>query len=303
MVGLNHPKWMTTTLKAAAIYNLVFALLTLVAPFWIFDVTGAMRPNIPELWQCIGMIVGVYGVGYWIAAFDPFRHWPVILVGWLGKTFGPIGFAKALWEGVFPIKFGWIIVFNDLIWWIPFAIMVKEAIKRIIAPELIEITDAHRRSFALFSDDSKRTPLLVVFLRHSGCTFCREMIADLKTANEELKRSQISVVLVHMGLSGQTLPDEWKSVLDKERSLYRLAGLERGAWGQVFSLSILWRGFVAGILNRHGVGILEGDGMMMPGAQLWMGGQLVHFWKAQSVADRLPLTEILNRVNRPTKEP
>ncbi len=25
----------------------------------------------PEIWQCVGMIVGVYGIGYLIAAVDP----------------------------------------------------------------------------------------------------------------------------------------------------------------------------------------------------------------------------------------
>lgn len=297
MARANHPKWMTTTLKAAALYNLAFALMTLIAPFWIFDVTGATRPNFPELWQCIGMIVGVYGIGYWIAAFDPYRHWPVVLVGWLGKTLGPLGFAKALWEGVFPVKFGWIIVFNDLIWWLPFAIMVREAITRIIKPEWIEITEADRKTFSSFSDESKKNPVLVVFLRHSGCTFCREMIADLKINSEELKKSQVSLVLVHMGLSDQVLPADWKSVCDKERALYRLAGLERGTWRQVVSLSVLWRGFVAGILNGHGVGMLEGDGMMMPGAQLWKGGQLVFTWKAQNVAEKLPISKIIKEVN------
>ena len=48
------------------------------------------------------MIVGVYGVGYWIAGDDPYRHWPIVLVGFLGKAFGPVGFATALARGVFP---------------------------------------------------------------------------------------------------------------------------------------------------------------------------------------------------------
>lgn len=121
------PHWMNWVLKASALYNVAFALMTLLAPFWIFDVCGAIRPNLPELWQCIGMIVGVYGVGYWIASHDPIRHWPVVFVGFLGKTFGPMGFAKALWEGVFPLQFGWVIVFNDLIWWLPFALILKKA--------------------------------------------------------------------------------------------------------------------------------------------------------------------------------
>ncbi|NBV87581.1 MAG: hypothetical protein EBS01_15230 [Verrucomicrobia bacterium] len=43
------------------------------------------------------------------------------LVGLLGKVFGPIGFAGALLSGRFPPAFGWNIITNDLVWWIPFA--------------------------------------------------------------------------------------------------------------------------------------------------------------------------------------
>jgi hypothetical protein len=67
------------------------------------------------------MIVGVYGVGYGIAARDPFRHWPIVLVGLLGKIFGPIGFIGAVTSGRFPLAMGWTILTNDLIWWVPFA--------------------------------------------------------------------------------------------------------------------------------------------------------------------------------------
>lgn len=294
MARPNHPEWMSRVLKAAAIYNIAFALLTLIAPFWIFDITGAVRPNFVELWQCIGMIVGVYGLGYWIAAYDPYRHWPVILVGWLGKTFGPIGFAKALWQGVFPLKFGWIIVFNDLIWWLPFALILKQAFENLTQPEFAEINEIQRKIFSDFAEDSYKNPTLVVFLRHSGCTFCREMISDLNRTSENLRKNRIQVVLVHMGLSNMQLPADWKLISDPERAIYRLAGLGRCTWGQLFSLKVVWRGFVAGILNRHGVGPLEGDGFMMPGAQLWERGKLVYSWKPQSVSDRLPTDKITN---------
>ena len=120
---------MSRVLKIAALYNFFFGLSTLIAPFLLFDFLGATRPNLPELWQCIGMIVGVYGVGYWIAASDPMRHWPIVFVGWLGKIFGPIGFGKALIQGVFPMAFGWTIVFNDLIWWVPFTLILMAALK------------------------------------------------------------------------------------------------------------------------------------------------------------------------------
>jgi hypothetical protein len=81
--------------------------------------------NYVGIWQCVGMIVGVYGVGYWIAASDPKRHWPIVLVGLLGKIFGPIGFIQAYFAGEFNAKFGLTILTNDLIWWIPFFMILN----------------------------------------------------------------------------------------------------------------------------------------------------------------------------------
>jgi len=81
----------------------------------------------PQFWQCIGMIVGVYGIGYYLAAKDPARHWPVVFVGLLGKILGPIGFADAIVRGTLPLGFGWHIIFNDLIWWIPFVMLLRLA--------------------------------------------------------------------------------------------------------------------------------------------------------------------------------
>lgn len=73
------------------------------------------------------MIVGVYGIGYWVAASDPQRHWPIVLVGFLGKIFGPIGFLDAYMAGVFNLKFGLTIITNDLIWWIPFYLILRSS--------------------------------------------------------------------------------------------------------------------------------------------------------------------------------
>jgi hypothetical protein len=73
------------------------------------------------------MIVGVYGVGYLAAASDHRRHWPIVLVGLLGKVLGPLGFGVALIRGELPAAFGVTILTNDLIWWIPFALMLRDA--------------------------------------------------------------------------------------------------------------------------------------------------------------------------------
>lgn len=114
-------------LLAAAAYNVLWAAAVILAPEALFLWSGMEPPRYPEIWQCVGMIVGVYGVGYAIAAFDPLRHWPIVLVGLLGKILGPIGFAVALARGVFPPRFAVTILTNDLVWWLPFAAILWAA--------------------------------------------------------------------------------------------------------------------------------------------------------------------------------
>jgi ligand-binding SRPBCC domain-containing protein len=123
----SQPTWARMWLRAAGVYNLAWGFITIAFPNLLFDLTGAARVNYPEIWQCVGMIVGVYGIGYWLAASDSRRHWPIVLVGLLGKLFGPIGFAVALARGVFPPAFGLTILTNDLIWWIPFTLILWDA--------------------------------------------------------------------------------------------------------------------------------------------------------------------------------
>ena len=121
------PRWAKSVLLAAAVYNLAFGAGAVLFPSAWFTLAGIEQPNYPALWQCIGMIVGVYGVGYGCAAFAPLRHWPIVLVGLLGKVCGPIGFVQAALAGQMPWRCGWLIVTNDLIWWVPFALLLRAA--------------------------------------------------------------------------------------------------------------------------------------------------------------------------------
>lgn len=123
------PAWTKQVLVAAGLYNIAWGTFTVVAPHALFRWTGMEQPRYPQIWQCVGMIVGVYGVGYWIAARDVYRHWPIVFVGFLGKLFGPIGFLGAALSGSLPWAWGLTIITNDLIWWIPFASMLYLAFR------------------------------------------------------------------------------------------------------------------------------------------------------------------------------
>jgi hypothetical protein len=115
---------------AAATYNAVWGAAVSIWPQAIFRWLG-MRPiNFPPIFQCVGMMVGVYAVGYWLIARDPLRFGPFVYVGLLGKVLGPIGFAWAALHSDLPWSFGWVNVFNDLIWlpaFVSFAIRLRQA--------------------------------------------------------------------------------------------------------------------------------------------------------------------------------
>lgn len=128
--NLKPPRWIFVVLIAAGIYNLAWGTLAVLFPTPFFAWLQIEPPQYASLVQCIGMIVGVYGIGYAIAAFDPVRHWPIVLVGLLGKIFGPIGFLYTAWNGELPWAAGATLLTNDLAWWIPFVMILAFVARR-----------------------------------------------------------------------------------------------------------------------------------------------------------------------------
>ena len=117
---MNNQKYHQTTLKIAAIYNILWGAWVVLFPQHFFELVGMEAINHPMVWQGMGMVIGVYGLGYWWASYNPYRHWPIVMVGFLGKIFGPLGFVYNYLSGVVPFEFAYTLLTNDLIWWIPF---------------------------------------------------------------------------------------------------------------------------------------------------------------------------------------
>ncbi len=111
---------------AAAIYNALWGILVVAFPNFYFDLLGMTRPNYPPLFQSIGMMVGVFAIGYWLVARDPVRFGAFVWIGLLGKLFGPIGFLFSALRGELPWSFGWVCLTNDVIWWIPFVAFLRK---------------------------------------------------------------------------------------------------------------------------------------------------------------------------------
>lgn len=297
------PTWITSVLRAAGLYNLLWGTLVILFPLAPFRWAGMEPPNFPELWQCIGMIVGVYGIGYWIAAGDVARHWPIVLVGLLGKIFGPLGMAWAVYQGTLPPIAAVTCLFNDLIWWIPFAAALWHAFKVNTAPggrndqrepqRTSTLSEVRSQTGRTLVELSYERPVLVTFLRHAGCTFCREAVADLAAARTAIEGNGLQLALVHMSdeADGAALASSYgledvERFSDPDCRLYRAMGLQRGRIGQLLGPRIWWRGFLAAIVARHGFGKLQGDGFQMPGVFVIDQGEVVAAYRHKTAADR-----------------
>jgi hypothetical protein len=302
-------------LLAAATYNLLWGGAVVIAPAALFTWAGIELPRYPEIWQCVGMMVGVYGVGYAIAAFDPLRHWPIVLVGLLGKVLGPIGFAFAWAKGLFPARFAITILSNDLVWWVPFAGILwaaisaahKPADESVLTPEeaLGGAIDQQGKSLL---ERSGSTPVLAVLLRHLGCTFCRQALADVAANRERIEKAGVMPVLVHLATEDQarTLFERYgvadlPRVSDPQARLYRSLGLVRGSFGQLVGPRAWIRGFRAVVIDRHGVGGPAGDGFQMPGAFLIRDGRVVRSFVHRVSSDRPDYTRLVENASTSTQ--
>ncbi len=167
---------------------------------------------------------------------------------------------------------------------------------------IYEAIDQRGRSIAELCDDA---PLMVVFLRHSGCTFCRQAVADLAGDRKSIEAAGVRIALVHQDTDegaaaffGRYGLADVSRISDPSLRLYQAAGLAKGTLKDVLHPLTLAKGFQACILGGHGAGAINGDVFQMPGVLLLHRRRVVRSHRAQSPADRpdlLGMTRIAAR--------
>ncbi len=131
------------------------------------------------------------------------------------------------------------------------------------------VTDKQRT----VADLSTEGPVMLVFLRHFGCTFCREALSDLSEQRSSIERMGTRLILVHM--AADEIAERYfqrygladiDHVRDEQCEYYAAFRLTKGNFNQLFGLQNWIRGFDAALLRGHGVGTGPiGDGFQMPG--------------------------------------
>ena len=111
----------------AGIYNIGWGLYSVADPQWLFRYAGMPLSNYPQVFACLGMVVGLYGIIYLEIARVPERGFLLAAVGLIGKVLGPIGLMRLILSHEWPSSTIILSVTNDFMWWIPFALYLWDA--------------------------------------------------------------------------------------------------------------------------------------------------------------------------------
>jgi hypothetical protein len=168
--------------------------------------------------------------------------------------------------------------------------MVAESTEDVAAALGAVQTDSGANLLALV----EASPVLLIFLRHFGCSFCRKTISDVAELRAEMEKRGVRPVFVHMGTPATAKATfeyygmgDVERVHDPEAALYRhpVFGLGRtGMVSQVAKWNVLARMF-GGSVKKYGVGKIEGDGQQMPGIFFLRGPQIVRKFVHRTIAD------------------
>lgn len=115
--------------------------------------------------------------------------------------------------------------------------------------------------------ESQEQPVMLVFLRHFGCMFCREALSDISKRKDTIQELGTKIIFVHMS-DNETAVKFFKKyklydiphISDPDCRYYAEFGLTKGNFTQLFGLRAWMRGFQTAIVKQHGMAPPIGTG-------------------------------------------
>jgi hypothetical protein len=150
-------------------------------------------------------------------------------------------------------------------------------------------------------EHSKNKEVLLVFLRHFGCTFCKEALKELSDHYHSNTFNNTELILVHMSTDdiaskyfGRFNLENVLWVSDSDCKFYTHFGLMKGTFNQLFGFRNWIRGIDAGIIKGLGFERQIGDGFQMPGVFFISQGSILTEFKHKYASDK---PDYINMVN------
>jgi hypothetical protein len=139
------------------------------------------------------------------------------------------------------------------------------------------------------------SPLLLIFLRHFGCSFCRQTLDDVSRIREQIEARGIRPVFVHLGTPERAKPyfdyyhlSDIERVSDPDASLYArpVFAVPRKSVFSQFLLPAVWKGWLLGAVQNHGIGMIKEDADQMPAIFYLRQRAIVRAYRYRTIADR-----------------
>ena len=138
------------------------------------------------------------------------------------------------------------------------------------------------------------SPVLLIFLRHFGCAFCRQSLDQVSKIRDQIAARKTRPVFVHLGTRERAkLYFDYYNLSDVERignpdaSLYQppLFALGRSNPYLQFLNPAVVKGWVKGALQKYGIGMIHEDAYQMPGIFFLQNRGIVRGFRYRSIAD------------------
>jgi small multidrug resistance pump len=117
--------WMTRLLWFVGGYNLLAGLGMFCLYHEGFKLLGVEKPEFNLPIQLVGILVGLFGVGYWMVAADPVQNRNILLLGFWSKLIGSILGVYYVAAGKLPLFFLAILFVSDIGYLPPFYIILR----------------------------------------------------------------------------------------------------------------------------------------------------------------------------------
>jgi len=156
------------------------------------------------------------------------------------------------------------------------------------------LASIHTESGASLLALTEASPVLLIFLRHFGCSFCRQAISDVADLHAELASRGVRPVFVHLGTPERAKPffdyygiGDVERVSDPEAKTYQnpVFLLPRIHPALTLLQPSVWVGWLKGALFKHGIGAIKEDGHQMQGIFFLKGPKIVRQFRYRTIAD------------------
>lgn len=117
--------WMKSLLWFAGGYNLLAGAGMLCLYHEGYKVLGMSKPEVNLPVQLVGVLVGLFGVGYWLVAGNPVENRNLLMLGFCSKALGSVLGVYYVLAGKLPVFFLAILLVSDIVYLPPFAIIVR----------------------------------------------------------------------------------------------------------------------------------------------------------------------------------